>query len=205
VPDSLRRKLGLKAFRSVMVGYSQNSPWYRVYDPATMRITASVHVKFQNYVPGSQLAQLVDSSIDVFSYAYDDLTILVPPPFAGPTQAEFQGEAAPLHDVHRPSRLRGSLARLGGFVAHVSTVPRLCVTNHCSPDLSKDPHHFLPLPDFSMIVAQRAATSHVKLRPHPSLWCQPTFVLSLLRLTETLWLDQSAWTSKKPYKLNSTP
>jgi hypothetical protein len=30
VPDNLGRKLGLKAFRSVMVGYSQNSPAYHV-------------------------------------------------------------------------------------------------------------------------------------------------------------------------------
>jgi hypothetical protein len=45
VPDNLRRKLGMKAFRGVMVGYSQNSPCYRVYNPATRRMTTSVHVK----------------------------------------------------------------------------------------------------------------------------------------------------------------
>jgi hypothetical protein len=31
VPDNLIRKLGLKAFRGVMVGYSHNSHGYRVY------------------------------------------------------------------------------------------------------------------------------------------------------------------------------
>jgi hypothetical protein len=46
VLDNLIRKLGLKAFLGVMVGYSQNSPGYRVYNPATRRITTSVHVKF---------------------------------------------------------------------------------------------------------------------------------------------------------------
>jgi hypothetical protein len=46
VPHNLRRKLGLKAFRGVMVGYSHNSPGYRIYNPATRRITTFVHVKF---------------------------------------------------------------------------------------------------------------------------------------------------------------
>jgi hypothetical protein len=35
VPDNLKRKLGMKAFRGVMVRYSQNSPGYRVYTAAT--------------------------------------------------------------------------------------------------------------------------------------------------------------------------
>jgi hypothetical protein len=46
VPDKLRRKLGEKAFRGVMVGYPTDSPWYRVYNPETRRITTSVHVVF---------------------------------------------------------------------------------------------------------------------------------------------------------------
>jgi hypothetical protein len=46
VHDNLRRKLGIKAFRGVVVGYSQNSAGYRVYNHATRRITTSVYVKF---------------------------------------------------------------------------------------------------------------------------------------------------------------
>jgi hypothetical protein len=32
VPDKLRRKLGDKAFRGVMVGYPTDAPWYYVYN-----------------------------------------------------------------------------------------------------------------------------------------------------------------------------
>jgi hypothetical protein len=46
VPDKLRRKLGEKAFRGVMVGYPPNAPGYRVYNPETRRITTLVHVVF---------------------------------------------------------------------------------------------------------------------------------------------------------------
>ena len=65
VPDNLRRKLGLKAFRGVLVGYSHNSPGYRIYNPATRRITTSVHVKFEETVPGFGTSHPVASSIDV--------------------------------------------------------------------------------------------------------------------------------------------
>jgi hypothetical protein len=46
VPDKLRRKLGEKAFRGVMVGYPCDAPRYRVYNPETRRITTSVNVVF---------------------------------------------------------------------------------------------------------------------------------------------------------------
>jgi hypothetical protein len=65
VHDSLIRELGLKAFRGVMVGYSHNSPGYRVYNPATRRITTSVHVQLKETLPGFGTAHHVDSSIDV--------------------------------------------------------------------------------------------------------------------------------------------
>jgi hypothetical protein len=82
VSYNLRRKLGLKAFRGVMVGYSQNSPRYRVYNPATRRIITSVHVKFQESVPGFGTAHPVDSSVDVFFDADDgpDTSDCLPPP-----------------------------------------------------------------------------------------------------------------------------
>jgi transposase InsO family protein len=76
VPDSLRRKLGLKAFRGAMVGYSHNSPGYRIYNPATRRITTSVHVKFEETVPRFGSSHPLASSIDVCA---DAETILVTP------------------------------------------------------------------------------------------------------------------------------
>jgi hypothetical protein len=46
VPDKMRRKLGEKAFRGVMVGYPPDAPEYHVYNPETRRITTSVHMVF---------------------------------------------------------------------------------------------------------------------------------------------------------------
>jgi hypothetical protein len=40
--DKLRRKLGEKAFRAVMVGYPHNVPCYPIYNPETRRITTLV-------------------------------------------------------------------------------------------------------------------------------------------------------------------
>jgi hypothetical protein len=44
VPDKLRRKLGKNAFRGIIVGYRHDGLGYRVYNPATRRITTSVYV-----------------------------------------------------------------------------------------------------------------------------------------------------------------
>jgi hypothetical protein len=46
VPDKLRRRLGEKAFRGIMVDYPSDAPGYRIYNPATRRITTLVHVVF---------------------------------------------------------------------------------------------------------------------------------------------------------------
>jgi hypothetical protein len=48
-----------------MVGYSHNSPGYRIYNLATRRITTSVHVKFEENVPGFGKSHPVASSINV--------------------------------------------------------------------------------------------------------------------------------------------
>jgi hypothetical protein len=66
VPENLRRKVCLKAFRGVMVGYSQNSPGYRVYSPATKRITTFVHIMLHENVPVRSMSRYVISSINVF-------------------------------------------------------------------------------------------------------------------------------------------
>jgi hypothetical protein len=73
VPYNLKRKLGLIAFRGVMVGYSHNSPGYHVYNPTTRRITIYVHVNFQETVLGFGSLHAFASSIDVFFDAADDL------------------------------------------------------------------------------------------------------------------------------------
>jgi hypothetical protein len=52
VLDKLRRMLGEKAFRNIMVGYPIDAPGYRIYNPTTRRITTSVHVVFQEDVLG---------------------------------------------------------------------------------------------------------------------------------------------------------
>jgi hypothetical protein len=79
VPDKLRRKLGVKAFRGVMVGYPIDAPWYRVYNPETRRITTSVHVVFQEHTPGFGTRIPIDS---VITYPSDDNSPLdTSPPF----------------------------------------------------------------------------------------------------------------------------
>jgi hypothetical protein len=63
MPDKMRRKLGEKAFRGVMVGYPLDAPGYRVYNPETRRITTSVHVVFQENTPGFGPRLPIDSVI----------------------------------------------------------------------------------------------------------------------------------------------
>jgi hypothetical protein len=60
VPDNLRRELGMKAFRGVMVGCSPISNWYRVNNPTSIRVTTHAHVKSQKIVPGFGTSQPVD-------------------------------------------------------------------------------------------------------------------------------------------------
>jgi hypothetical protein len=50
-------------------------------------------------------------------------------------------------------RVRGSPAHFEDYVAHVSIVPRVCVTDSCEADLSDHIDDILPLLDFSTMVA----------------------------------------------------
>jgi hypothetical protein len=124
VPDNLRRKLGMKAFPGVMVGYSQNSHGYRVYNRATRRITTSVHVKFQESVHGFGTSHHVDSSIDVFFDADDAPDA---PGVASHTELS-QDDMDPtdaLPDSGRPTRVTVAPARFEDYVAllnHANTV-----------------------------------------------------------------------------------
>jgi hypothetical protein len=63
VPVKLRRKLGEKAFRGVMVGYPPNALGYRVHNPEARLITTSVHVVFQENTPGFGARLPIDSVI----------------------------------------------------------------------------------------------------------------------------------------------
>jgi hypothetical protein len=63
VPDKLRYKHGEKAFRGIMVGYPFDAPGYCIYNSAIRRITTSVHVVFQEDVPGFSPSLTVDSLI----------------------------------------------------------------------------------------------------------------------------------------------
>jgi hypothetical protein len=130
VLGNLIRKLGLNSFRGVMVGYSQNSHDYRVYNPATRRITTSVHAKFHESVPGFGTSHHVDSSIDVFFDANDspDATSVSPP-------AELSHDDVDIVDTPSDSA-RPVLAHIEDYVANVSTMPRVCVTDACSSDFS---------------------------------------------------------------------
>jgi hypothetical protein len=56
-------------------------------------------------------------------------------------------------EVDRPTRLRGPPAHFEDYVAHVSTVPRVCLTDSCEADMSDHMDDILPLPDLSMMVA----------------------------------------------------
>jgi hypothetical protein len=104
-------------------------------------------------VPGFGTAHHVDSSIDVFFDADDghDTSDRVPPP------AELsQDYMVPIHtspDSVRPTRVRVVPTHFEDYVAHVSTVPHICVTDSCESDLSNHVEDILPLPDFSLMVA----------------------------------------------------
>jgi hypothetical protein len=152
VPENLIRKLGLKAFRGVMVGYSQNSPGYRVYNSTTRGITTSVHVKFHESVPGFGISHHVDLSINVVFDADGDSAApgVLPPADVSLDNVDLVDT---LQESYRPTRVRGPPAHFEDYVAHVSIVPRVCVTNVCSPDLSDHGEGIVALPDFFMMVA----------------------------------------------------
>ena len=47
-----RKKLGEKAFKGIMVGYSNDSPGYMVYNPTTRRTVVTKHVRFDETFGG---------------------------------------------------------------------------------------------------------------------------------------------------------
>jgi hypothetical protein len=71
----------------------------------------------------------------------------------------LHGPSEPMLDTNRPSRLRGPLAHYEDDVAHVSTVPRMCVTNNCSPNLYDNVEDFVALFGFIMVARRRHESS----------------------------------------------
>jgi hypothetical protein len=204
VPDNLRRKLGLKAFRGVMVGYSQNSHGYRVYNLATRRITTSVHVKFQESVPGIGTSHPVDSSIDVF-FDVDDAPDA--PGIASHTQLS-QDDMDPtdaLLDSGRPTRVTVAPAHFEDYVAHVSTVTRVCVSNLCESDMSDHMEDILPLPDLSLLVAQPRHMSTEGPADDVALVSASVRVEPASIGTRLLWLAHSPRNGSMPCDWNLTP
>jgi hypothetical protein len=68
-------------------------------------------------------------------------------------------DGAHVLEFDRPTRICGPPAHFEDYVAHVSTVPRVCVTDACSTNLSDHIEDILPLPDFSLMVAHPRHTS----------------------------------------------
>jgi hypothetical protein len=58
-----------------------------------------------------------------------------------------------------PTRTRGPPAHFEDYVAHVSNVPRVCVTNACSTDLTDRVEEIVVIPDLSIMVAHPRHTS----------------------------------------------
>jgi hypothetical protein len=95
----------------------------------------------------------VDSSIDVFFDADNYSAVFVIPSTAD-MSPDNEGLAHNLLESDRLTRLRGPPARFEDNVAHVSTVPRACVTNASSPYLCEQEECDLVADrDFSMMVA----------------------------------------------------
>jgi hypothetical protein len=74
-------------------------------------------------------------------------------PSAADLSSDNVGPVATVLASDKPTRARGPHAHFEDYVAHVSTVPRMCVTNACSSDISENVEDFVALRDFSIMVA----------------------------------------------------
>jgi hypothetical protein len=133
VPDKLRRKLGDKAFRGVMVGYPPGAPGYRVYNPETRRITTSVHVVFEENTTGFGTRLPIDSVITDLS---DDDSAEDFSPQSHPIVTALS-DLQPPPTAPRHARLRSHPLRYKELVAHMSDYPPTLVTACCDPEHGK--------------------------------------------------------------------
>jgi hypothetical protein len=123
------RKLGERAFRGVMVGYSFDVLGYRAYNLVPRRMTTSVHVMFKQTVPGFHVSHWIDSLISDATDAADQF------PLSRVILLDtFDIDDGPLLlDTNRPTRLRSRPTKFGEYVAHLSAYPPVFVTVCCDP------------------------------------------------------------------------
>jgi hypothetical protein len=133
VPDKLRRKLGEKAFRGVMVGYPPDAPGYRVYNPVTRRSITSVHVMFQENVAGFLPSPDTNSMISDETETVSGYAMFLSSHTISPDLVD-NDDGPPLHEDTRQSRNRSHLIRFGEYVAHLSVIPPVYVTACCDPE-----------------------------------------------------------------------
>jgi hypothetical protein len=162
LPDKLRRKLGEKAFRGIMVGYPRDSPAYCIYNPAIRRINTPVHVVFQEDVQGFPPSLTVDSLI---FYEPDTDTDPVSGPHSHPLDLDQRSayeeldldpraaaEAPPLPDLDRLNRLRSHPIRYGELVAPLSDHPHVFVATWCDPERGKATEDIVAQPDMATLI-----------------------------------------------------
>jgi hypothetical protein len=150
-PDNLRRKLGYP-FHGVMVSYPHDIPGYRIYNPATRRITTSVHVVFQETTPGFGAHQPIDSVITNASDADD------PPNNNSPKFHLLALDTVATPNTHhpleadRPPHLMSHPIRYGELVAHLSDHPPALVTACCDPYQGKAKEDIFEQPSVSSLI-----------------------------------------------------
>jgi hypothetical protein len=152
VPDKLRRKLGEKAFRSVMVGYPPGAPCYRVYNPVTRRITTSVHVMFQKTVPDSLPSPDINPLISDETETVSGDAMF---PFSHAVSLDLvdNDDGPPLHDDTRQTRVRSHPIRFGEYVAHLSAHPPVYVIACCGPKQGVAREDIVEQPNLAFTVA----------------------------------------------------
>jgi hypothetical protein len=128
VPNKLRCKLGKNVFRGFMVGYMDDAPEYRIYNPVTRHVITSVHVGFQEDTSGLSTRPPLDSVITDGS-ATDDGPDRSPQSHPVVPDTLDVDDAPLLPETDRPHRLRSQPIRYGKRVAHLSDYPPVRVTS----------------------------------------------------------------------------
>jgi hypothetical protein len=136
VLDKIREELDEKAFRGVMAGYPHDAHGYHVYNPATRRVTTSVHGVFQEAPPGFGARSPIDSVITDASDtgdAYDHS------PQSHPLILDTRDvEDTPrMPEAARATRLRSHPIHYGEVVANLSDYSPVLVTTCCDLEHGK--------------------------------------------------------------------
>jgi hypothetical protein len=151
VPSKLRRKLGEKVLRGVMVGYSPDALGYRVYNLVTRHIATSVHVVFNEDVQGIGVSAAVNSMIiDASDVDGDHDHALQSHPLDLDTHAN--DDAPALHVAVRTLCLRLHPIRDGELVAHLSDPSRVFVTACCDSRQGKAKEDIVERPNVATLM-----------------------------------------------------